>query len=169
MKQLIDNAVEGRGLWIGLLLEESQPLKVFPRPLTDPHVTLVHMGKVNDRVRVLAAMSSAYRAASEMVGPLVAKVSGYSRFCGSPAEGDPVVVLLNSVALRVTRDRMLERLRDLGAEAHQHFDYTPHVTMGRHPQGDHLTLESPVRLSLAFDRIAVTCGEARMSLPLVAP
>lgn len=164
---LVQEAVAAnRSLWVELELDPSQELVSDPdlyTPSTDPlHVTLAFFGKGHAPATVEALYDYAH-ALALWLPPLELRVHGIARFRGSAAEGDPVVLLVGHPRVRHAAAELRHRF-DLRSD----FDYTPHLTLGRVPQGDTLPVHPySSRFSrLRFPSLAVCAGEQRASLPL---
>lgn len=147
----------GRSLWIDM----SPNTSTAP---DDPHCTLIFLGKslTGDQLEQVLRLAedSAYRTPS-----MAARIGGLARFRGSAREGDPMVWLLQAPDIRRVADSM--RLNLTWARRGD-FDYTPHVTLQRHPIN--LDVVVPPIDSLqpfALDRIRVCCGAAVRHFPMI--
>lgn len=160
-------AVAGnRSLWVELECPGVLPPTIAgmtPPPDTDPlHCTLVFLGKgyptesIQRLIELLHVMSSRH-------DPFESRVSGIARFRGNAAEGDPIVWLLSDPKIRAMRDKLA-----LGLDVPEgDWDYTPHVTLGRVPRGESVTLYESSHRFIRFASIAMCAGEERSSFGLV--
>lgn len=162
---LFTEAAAGRGLWIGLFpaIDEDLSTLVDGYLPTDPHCTLVHLGKSVSDYTVEQAVRASSIASLERVDVLAA-VGGVARFRGSDAEGDPIVALLQHAGIRALRTRLVELLDDVLVP--QTFDYTPHVTLRRCPRGVLESIAGVQKRVVRFSRVGVVCGDARLFLAM---
>lgn len=168
---LTKQAIAGRGLYVALhqLQASSTPdfqlvVTGYPR-ITDPHVTLAHLGKQAEHY-VAPALHAAHALAG-LSGPIEARVGATARFRGSESAGDPIVFLLETPIIRSLAARFRDELTNTGAPVRNsgYFDYKPHVTIARVPRGDDATLTHPPDLAIVFRSVVVVCGEARVHFP----
>lgn len=157
---LFSEAAAGRGLWIGLfpLLDDLRAPALVPEleglaTSDDLHCTLVHLGRDASAETVEQAIRAASVASVEREA-IDARVGGVARFCGSDAEGDPVVVLLQHSGIRALRQRLVDQIELVPRS----YDYTPHVT----PRSESIALWAPRRATIRFERVGVVCGDARL-------
>ncbi len=171
MQALLDAVAAGRSLWLELnpsttgtdLAQLTAALS--PYDVTDPHVTLVFLGKGATQATVLAAMAVAASTAGKFI-PLASSVGGVARFRGNAAEGDPLVLLVQHATIRAMRDSVIEQLTDLGVPPFSGFDFTPHMTLRRVPQTESWAIPTTPRATIIFDRLSVCAGDARATFSL---
>jgi hypothetical protein len=128
---------------------------------TDPHCTVVHLGKNAPATSLATAVESVERVSREF-GAIHCLLDGVARFT-SKAGDDPVVALLWG-----------QKLSDAVSGVRQSLGYphsTLHLTLGR-VIGDaavQLSRATVARSWLTLEHVAVTCGDARYQLPLSGP
>lgn len=162
--RLVAEALNSRGLWIGLHPREPLPQDLPP----DSHITIVHIGKDHPTLTAAElAVASALQAAATIAGEFIsieAGVGGVARFrTASKTEGDPLVLLIQHPVIREMRDRALHVLTSLGVGPRKSWDFTPHLTLRRLPL-PHADVNIPPveRRTISFDRVSVVCGDARL-------
>lgn len=181
ISRLLNAVAAGRGLWIELelgadtaaillsRLDGAGPAYTATSHNTDPlHVTLEYLGKGLSWARVMAAVTATERL-SATCGAFRGRVGGEARFRGGDRDGDPHVLLINSIYLRRMRDLLIETLGRLDVRGGSTFDYTPHVTLGRVARDADLTLQACAMTPLHFSSVAICAGDDRISFPLIGP
>lgn len=162
---LYNQSREQRGLWIGLAADPawSRGLKA----IDDPHCTLIHFGKLPRTLHEVAMIAGIAGRLSRL-GVVDAYVMGAARFTArSESDGDPVVLLLEGKRLRDMRRHCCELVEAARLSAYTDpLDWIPHLTIGRHPADAELHMRRHPREAIKLGAVTVTCGDARLSLPL---
>lgn len=132
------------------------------------HCTLAYLGHAEDLTddQITAIHTTAADLASRH-GAMTGEFGGIGRFThdGSP-DGDPVYASVDVPGLAALRTRLVEALRDAGAEHASDHGFTPHATLayipGDAPMPDHRLEPVPCE----FSALSVVVGPDRTDYPM---
>lgn len=129
IEAIVENAEAGRGLWIGMPI--SQVPSEFEDLFEDPHLTLVHLGKKNDALRVNGARLAVESALKKLGVEQTAfrlQMTGLAFLYRYNSQPTPVMLVNSSDVCRI-HHTILDELRDYNVEVSNHFGFIPHVTL----------------------------------------
>lgn len=173
--ELVREALEDHGLWIGLF--SSEPLKVCGESVDSPHCTVIHLGRrtrgamgavgVDEMCR--CAEATCRWLASLSRGVIRCRIDGVARFASTTPEGNPLVALLKSRQLGELRVEVIQHLSSGSKLPFSSFEgdfggYLPHVTIRRVPEAapvvihGPMTIPRPVWPEISWTHVGVTCG-----------
>lgn len=170
--ELLVAAIAKRGMWIGLFPDDRPEAGFVNGPtISNPHITIAHLGRTHDEPKVDRAIASLAAAAFQL-DAFTADVHGVARFRGSKRDGDPLVLLLKADAFRSAHAAVTASLRTNGVDFDERFAFTPHVTITRIGV-DNAAMYPPVSdvrpAKFSFSTIALVCGDGRAIYNLRAP
>lgn len=156
--ELVQNALNGRGLWLGLtpVFDINQPDHPILRAVDDPHVTIAHFGKLNDMARVMRIAGAARATMARSRTPITGSVSGLAYFWHGRRATQ--VAVINSTDMFSLRASLLLKLNDADVGYDDRYGFNAHVTL----RADHGVpgLELQPYLGLTCRGLTLFCGDA---------
>lgn len=182
IQQLLVQAKEGRGLWLGLFLPQGTDdrLSAVKHPLrhvlpSESHITLAHLGKK----RTEATVRVACLVANDMQAhfPMSIELTGVGCFWrkdfknSRQSSSQTPVALVNSAKLFDLRMAMITQLRQRGEPFSDRFGFIPHITLLASSVMDmmsthdvHASMVTAPPLMLDVPTLHVVCGDAIISV-----
>lgn len=125
-------------------------------PASELHVTLAYLGTV-DEVATMVDETTLLRFVADMAAGEIlvqAEIGGIGRFSGQDGM-EPIWLAINSRSLMEFREHLVECM---GWVANDPRGFTPHITLAYVPTEADVTLRTPTRVMLAFDKLALAWG-----------
>ncbi len=123
----------------------------------DLHVTVAYTGRAADVDP--AALTAVAEAVADRA-PIDATVSGHARFTGG-ADGDVIVVLIDSPGLEDLRRDVVDALAAHGITLPRDHGYCPHLTLTYLPPGQASPIDRLPPIPVTFAAISVVHGDTR--------
>lgn len=169
VRQLSEQARQGRGLWVGLFMPADGSLRSHGMSLympEDAHVTLLHLGKdrTAEDVEILCeAVEIAWSCLSETdhQRSLSAELTGIGMFWRRYAPTP--VGLVNSAQMFALRATLIGLLGDKNVAPNDAFGFIPHVTL-KDFSFESSSYHSWKSVRFNFPMITVVCGNVKASI-----
>jgi peptidoglycan hydrolase-like protein with peptidoglycan-binding domain/2'-5' RNA ligase len=163
---------EQTGIMIALMVPEGDAADLVvdhphALPSTDLHVTLAYLGdttEVEDQGAFVLACLEAMRETAELFDEVVGEVSGLGRF--TQDGGDVFYLSYDASGLEDLRHQLFESLDEADIEPARDHGFTPHMTLTTLLDGEDLPFKRATPRAMAFDRLTLCFGDARIEVPL---
>jgi peptidoglycan hydrolase-like protein with peptidoglycan-binding domain/2'-5' RNA ligase len=163
---------EQTGIMIALMVPEGDAADLVvdhpnALPSTDLHVTLAYLGdttEVEDQGAFVLACLEAMRETAELFDEVVGEVSGLGRF--TQDGGDVFYLSYDASGLEDLRHQLFESLDEADVEPARDHGFTPHMTLTTLLDGEDLPFKRATPRAMAFDRLTLCFGDARIEVPL---
>lgn len=143
------------------MAEKQQIALPDGEPMSTLHVTLAHLGDMEQGAPDRDAVVDACKDVASWFAPMTGELTGLGTF-GPASDVQPQIALLDVVGLNEMRARLVGRLGEGGVECAEHHGFTPHLTL-RYGPGD--IPEDRVGMALTFDTLRIRWGGVAIAFP----